>query len=197
MKKSILKILSLITMLCLCTSIFSFADTVPESIKIELEKNGKAQVFYKAQSLDISYQIYNNRMLVGNGQYQDLLKLLVVAGDISHQKYDLTLRNRALSNSIDYNVIITAYQGQAGNYGIVPLYNSSQFNIIKIIEFDGLCGCRVDGYPFSFDARRDGVPHLLFIDGNYQYSLPLRYIFEELGFTVEYENNTVTISLSK
>lgn len=195
MKKNILITLSLIAILCFSTSIFSFADTAPENIKIDLGKSGNAKVFYKNQSFDISYQIYNNRILVGNGNNQDLLKLLNVASDISNQKYDLTLRNRILSDSFDYDVVITSYQGVKENYGISPLYSSSLFDITKIMEFYSDGAARVDGRPFSFDGSKDAMPHLLFIDGNYQYSLPLKYIFVKLGFTVEYENNTVTITL--
>lgn len=173
---------------------YGMPTTRQPSIKIKLNNDETAKLYYGEETFDIKYMRYNNHILVGNGQDQDLLKLLIVARELSKQSYDLTLKNRILKDySFDYDVIITEYQGPVQKCGIATLYNSSRFKITKLMEFyPG--GVRTDGCPYMFNSSKDGMPHLLFIDENYQYYLPLRYIFEELGFTVDYEDNTVTIS---
>ncbi|WP_312648609.1 hypothetical protein [Aminipila sp.] len=220
MKKNIVLMAVVILLLSISTTDYSMAATSPSyktvldkygygkfsygmtatrnlNMKIYLNNEGTAKFSYGGETFDIKYMRYNNHILIGNGQDQDLLKILNLATNLSGKKYDLILRNPSYAGSIDetprYRVIIVEYEGKDGDYGLDYLFTSDKFKISNLLEFEN-GGGRTNGYPYMFDDSTDGMPHTLLINGQYQYYLPLRYIFEQLGFTVEYENNTVTIS---
>lgn len=172
----------------------SFADT-DQNIKIQLQHNGSAKVTYAKNSFDISYLRYNDQILIGKAESQDLIKLLHLASDLSGQKIDLALRHRAWTDTIEntklpsYDVILVGYMGPVGRYGITQFYTSSKFNVTKVLEFYS-GGVRQDGMPYDFFGTEYATPHVLFNNGEYEYYLPLRYIFEQLGFSVVYANNS-------
>lgn len=167
-------------------------------MEIILNNDGTAKFYYDEETFDIKYRRYNNHILVGNGQKQDLLKILNLASNLSGKKYDIILRNSSYAESTNktpsYKVIIVEYEGEKGDYGLDYLFTSDKFKINNLLEFEN-GGGRTNGYPYMFDGNTDGMPHTLLINGQYKYYLPLRYIFEQLGFTVEYDNETVLITL--
>ncbi|MDF2857442.1 MAG: hypothetical protein K0Q87_3293 [Neobacillus sp.] len=194
MRKRVLKSWILIAILCLSTSTASFAGNEVESIKINLENNGSAKVSYDNQSFDISYQIYNDKMLVGNNTDQGFLKLLNVCSRMSGKKYNLDLSHWIGRDSLDYEVIVTELQRERAQYGKASSYSPNSFIVIKKMEFFSDGAARVDGRVFSFDDSQDAMPHVLLIDGEYRYLLPIRYVLEQLGFNLKYENKTVMIT---
>ena len=220
MKKNIVLMAVVILLLSISTTDYSMAATYPSyktiinkygygkysygmtatrnpNMRIYLNNDGTASFYYGEETFDIKYMRYNNHILIGNGQDQDLLKILNLATNLSGKKYDLILRNPSYDVSADetpsYRVILVEYTGAIGNYGLDYLFTSDKFKISNLLEFEN-GGGRTNGYPYMFDNSTDGMPHTLLINGQYQYYLPLRYIFEKLGFTVEYEYNTVSIS---
>ena len=172
MRKMLLITFSIIMILCF--SITSFADQDAEGIKIKLQKDGSAEVIDGDKPYSIDYIRIDDRILAGRGHYDDLLYLLSRASDISGQKYNLVIKHHTGFTFKSYDVVITASDG-AGN-------------IRKTLEFDSTTKDIGDGLAIIGTGYSEGQPpYYLDNNGEYVYFLPLRYIFEQLGFSVNYE----------
>jgi len=179
MKKLVLVTLSI--MIVLCLTVVSFADQETNVILIDLQSDDRAKVSYGDETYIMDYMLIHDRLLVGRTQYSDLLYLLHKASDMSGQKYDLEIKHHAGLVFKCYDIIITAYDVNG--------------NINKTLEFDSTTTATMDsvviaGYGYSVGE----TPYYLDNHDEYVYYLPLRYVFEQLGFKVEYENDTVRIT---
>jgi len=186
MKKVVLFMAIASLFLAISVTDFSMAETRQPSIEITLKNDDTANVSYGSENFDIKYMRYNNHILVGSGKNEDLLRILNIASGMSQENYDIVLTKQAWDSS-DYNVLLTAYDKDFKTPAIVNIDKSQIKTSMEF--FTG--GCRTNGYAFSFDDKSDGMPHLL---GDYQYYLPLRYVFENLGYMVSYQNEKISIT---
>lgn len=175
-----LALVTLSIMIILCFTGVSFADMESDKIIIDLQSDGSAKVSYGYEICSVDYMLINDRLLVGRSQHSDLLYLLHKASKMSGHIYDLELKHHADSVFKCYDIIITAYD--------------SNGNISKTLVFDSTTKATVNSVMIGNSYSVGDPPYYLDNNGNYVYYLPLRYIFEQLGFLVEYENRAVIIT---
>lgn len=186
------KRLSVILVVLLIFTVFSsiaFANNdkdTEEKIVIVLNEDNQAIVLNGNEYFEIDYKMHNEGVLVGNGENNGVLALLKFASKITGNKYELSIKNK-ISSSIfnyigEYDVAITEYKNKTE-------LSNMEFYPATIRRTDGSVFGTYDDIP---------APHLLNDDeGNPKYYLPLRFMFEELGFEVEYINEIETVIISK
>lgn len=196
------KLLSVVLTIVLCFSLFSVVyaadqkDQAVKEIKIKLPKTdiGTAKVTVGSESFDLAYKFDSEGVLMGNGYNDGVLKMLQAASKLSNDYYDLYIRHRAMMDDPEfYDVIITGYKlSTVGHYP----YNDGSSKIFKTIEYYA-GGIFLDNFTAFDTLGLMPAPHLFYENGKYDYMLPLRFTFEQLGFNVGWDASSRTITITK
>ena len=182
-------------------------------ITIYLKDDNTATVTTNEGTFDIKYKKSMDRMLVGNGLDNDLLKILYSASKISKIKYDLYINPTKNESAIYdekkfFSMAIVEHELQSN--GIITLeeifkttysFDSYLYSVTEkikdiksIIAFQeyGICDKRAEWFSPS---EYTGYPYLSSDGKSFEYYLPLRFIFENFGFNVSWAKEDKTIKL--
>jgi len=185
-----------------------------ENIIIQLRENNKAIVSIEGDSFEIDYMMYDDKVLVGNGENNGVAKLLYFAHKINGNTYDLYIRDRiyetiwtyshlksnrpdlSLGYTNTYSVVLDEYKSLVPGYtsfdAIVDQQSIERYKTIEL--YPGTIINNGSGFD-TFSGSGVPSPHLFLNEGKHEYYLPLRYIFEELGFEVNYIEDNKTIEM--
>lgn len=199
MKKTLSIILAVLILLVSSTATYA-ADVKPENkITISLNTEDTATINYMDLEFSMKYKIYKGRLLLGNegSEYNSMMTLLDVVSKIKeNSRYDLSIKYSTqysptwgIQTVHSYVVVISEYKDDC-------LKTSLGFDVARAAEWT-----EESGYS-CFDIYGEenfpvGMPHLLSYDGNAVYYLPARYIFEKLGFKVNYIDQEKKVEVYK
>lgn len=201
--KKIISITLLTIILITSFSFLTFAEentnTTEENyivIKLteESDEDGIKKAIVKSNILDdnyaINYRLDNDGVVVGRKESNDLIFLLGIASEISGEKYELHIRNYGMHNNNHYKSDASKILGYHTYEIILKSYKDDVLQ--KNIEFF-TSGIKNGDKLFG---TYNSLPHIYLLP-NYEYYLPLRYIFEELDFNVHWDNENKAIFITK